>query len=205
MVVSSDHKHSRSSEKIRHMTYQVPYQPGFVEEHAVKAIMEKSLLHGLISINKVQSVMCECLLNSTELLQKLRNFDLVVYEGVALCAVLVADLLDIRRVAVFSAMPPPGFQNLVMLPSPVSYIPSPITRFTDKMSFSERVINLGTYLMSLVVFDRLFASSMVFLKAKYNITPERSFKEAYGNTDLVMFSVDFALEFPRPLPPGKLL
>ena len=76
--------------------------------------------------------------------------------------------------------------------------------FTDKMSFMQRAINVAFYAISQVVYDSLMEISMVPLKAKYNITPEISYREAFGKAELVIFSADFALEFPQPLLPGML-
>jgi len=205
MVVSSDYTHSRSSEKIPHRIYQVPYKPGFIEDVIVKSVVEKSMIQGMMDLNDFVRVSCECLLNSTELIEDLRNFDLVVYEGVSLCAVLVAELLGIRRVAILSGLPPAGVRALIMIPSPASYVPESLTGFTDKMSFLQRVMNLGAYIMSGVIMESLFVKSMVAFKAKYNITPERSYKEAYSKAELVIIAADFALEFPHPLLPGMFL
>ena len=203
MVVSSDYTHSRSSERIPHRIYQVPYKRGFIEDVLVKSWVEKSMIHGIMNINEYTKVTCECLLNSTELLEDLRNFDLVVYEGISFCAVLVAELLGMRRVAILSGFPPPGARAVFMIPSPVSYVPESLTGFSDKMSFLQRVVNLGAHIMTRVLFDSLFVRSMGALKARYNITPERSYKEAFANAELVIIATDFALEFPQPLLPGR--
>ena len=40
------------------------------------------------------------------------------------------------------------------------------------------------------------------LKEEYNITPGKSYQEAAGNAELVLFLADFALEYPQPLLPG---
>lgn len=200
MVVSSDFKQSRSSEAISHKVYQVPYGPGFIEDFIVKAAMEKSIWHAMIRITEFSKVSCDCLLNSTELLQDIRNFDLIVYEGMALCVNLVGESLGIPRVAIMPGVP--HLPSFLMIPAPVSYVPVPLTGFTDKMSFMQRVLNLGAHVATAVLFDQLVVGSFASLKTKYNITPGTIFRRLFGNDELVIFSTDFALEYPFPLLPG---
>ena len=203
MLVSSDYKPSRSSEMIPHKVYQVPFKSGFLEEFLVRPAMEKGFLQLITNIVEFQRLVCESLLNSTELLQDLRNFDLLVYEGAALGGVLVGEHLGIRRVGIFSVIPMPG--SYLMPPSPISYVPLRMTGFTDKMSFLQRVMNLVAYVAFQVISNGLFLGSMAALKAKYNITPEISFGEAFGRDELVIIASDFALEYPQPLLPGTYM
>ena len=89
-----------------------------------------------------------------------------------------------------------------MIPMPVSYVPQLLTGFTDKMTFMERVMNLGAYLGGLVMTNLAFARPMNALKVKYNIKPERDFKEALRDAELILITADFELEYPQPLLPG---
>lgn len=202
-MVSSDYKPSRSSEVIPHKVYQVPFKSGFIEEFLVKPTVEKGPIQLIMNMVEFQRLVCESLLNSTELLQDLRNFDLIVYEGVALCGVLVGEHLGIRSVGIFSVIPSPG--SYLMPPSPISYVPLRMTGFTDKMSFLQRVMNLVAYVAFRVIVNRFFLGSMAALKAKYNITPEISCGEAFGRDELVIVASDFSLEYPQPLLPGTYI
>ena len=203
MLVSSDHKHSRSSETIPHKVYQVPYKSGFIEEFLVKPAMEEGFIQLLTNMAEFQRLMCESLLNSTELLQDLRNFDLIVHEGIALCGILLGEHLGIRRVGIYQAAPSPN--SYFMAPSPISYVPIRITGFTDKMTFLQRVMNFVAYFALRVMSDRFFLGPMAALKAKYNISPEISCEEAFGKAKLVIIASDFAIEYPRPLLPGTYM
>ena len=93
LIVSSDVKIS-SNEKLPHFIYKVPYEPGFSEELLVKPAIDGNQLKGMWALAQVEKVMCECLLNDTKLLQELKDFDLLVYEGAALCAVLLGEHLE---------------------------------------------------------------------------------------------------------------
>ena len=89
-----------------------------------------------------------------------------------------------------------------MVPLPVSYVPMRETGLPSKMTFVQRVANLGVCSVTRVILDLFFARSFDALKAKFNINPGRSFQEGLGDTELVIFVADFALEFPQPLLPG---
>lgn len=92
-----------------------------------------------------------------------------------------------------------------MFPSPVSYVPMSLTGFSSKMSFLQRVMNLGAYFALNAVFHFTTVRPLAALKAKYNITPETDIQEALNNDELVIVSSDFALDYPQPLLPGQIL
>ena len=202
LVKPSSENKSRSGENIPHKTYQVPFDSTFIEEFVVRMAIEEGILKALIKMNELQRVACEQLLNNTELLQSLRNFDLVVYEGAALCSMLVADLLGIPHVIIFPVSPNVPTSPFFQIPLPVSYVPIQMTSFTSKMSFTQRLMNLGAYIFSPFVTRFMFATSMSPLKEKYNITPDTNYYEALANYELLIIEADFALEYPQPLLPG---
>lgn len=202
LVKPSSEKESRSDEKIPHKTYQIPFDSAFIEEFVVKTAIEEGMFRAVIKMNELQRVACDHLLNNTELLQDLRNFDLMIYEGSALCSVLVSDLLGVPRVVIFPVSPNVPTASYFKIPLPVSYVPVHMTSFTSKMSFTQRLMNVGVYVFSQFTAHFMFASSMSPLKAKYNITPEISFHEALANYELLIIEADFALEYPQPLLPG---
>ena len=192
----------KSNEKIPHKIYTVPYEPGFSEEMVVKPAIDGNMLSGVWAMNKALRVLCECLLNDTKLLQELKDFDLIVYEGPAFCAVLVGDLLDIPRVVIAPGSPSAPFASFHMIPTPVSYVPQYVTGFSCNMTFIQRVINLGAYFAGQLFLKMMFAESMSPLKIKFNIKPEISYEEAVADVELVIMLADFALEYPQPLTPG---
>lgn len=128
---------------------------------------------------------------------------MIVYEGAALCAVLVGDLLNIPRLVIAPGPPNAVYAPYHMIPTPVSYIPQQLTGFSCNMTFIQRVINLGTYFVSKLLMDLMFAYSMSPLKVQYNITPEISYNEAIANVELVIVLADFAMEYAQPLLPGR--
>jgi len=195
-------KESRSDEEIPHKTYQVPFDSAFLEKIVIRMAIEEGMLKAILKLNELRRVDCEHLLNDTELLQSLQNFDLVVYEAAAICSVLVADLLGIPHVVIFPISPNVATSSYYQIPLPVSYVPVHMTSFTSKMSFIQRLMNFGMYIFSQFAAHFMFATSMGHLKEKYNITPEISYHEALANYELLIIEADFALEYPQPLLPG---
>ncbi|KAL9957658.1 hypothetical protein ACROYT_G034581 [Oculina patagonica] len=193
-----------SSEKVPHKIYQVPYKPGFFEENITRPGLEGNKIQMFLTMRELVTTFCESALNSTEILNELKGFDLLIYENVDLCAVLIGELLDIPRVEV---MPSPSNPAALkhMIPMPVSYVPQHLTGFSDKMTFVERTINLGMYVWMRLFWHFALYRPMNALKIKYNIKPERSFQEAAADVELVIFRADFALEYAQPLLPGNVM
>ena len=198
----------KPSGKITHKLFQVPYEVGTTVESVANDLTEKgaNLWEAFLALNEFDKVSCECLLNSSDILIDLKGFDLLVHDSSAICFVLLAEYLDIKRVEIISGTPNTPLSVKHMIPMPVSYIPQAYTlpgyAMTDKMTFKQRVVNLGMYiggLFGLAVQYRTMNS----IKYKYNIKPERSFQEASGDAELVLITADFALEYPQPLLPGK--
>ena len=195
---------SRSDEEIPYKTYQVPFDSTVFEKYVIRTAIEEGMFKALFKLNELRRADCEHLLNSTELLQSLRNFDLVIYEGAALCSVLVAGLLGVPHIIIFPISPNIPTSPFLQIPHPVSYVPVHVTSLTSKMSFIQRLMNLGVYLLSQFVTHVMLVTSMSSLKEKYNITPEISYHEAMANYELLIIEADFALEYPQPLLPGLL-
>ena len=200
MVVPSSQK-IKPSEKIPHKIYQVPQKPGFLDD-LIRLELEGHKLQLFLKLCEMLVGLCEGVLNSTGILEELRAFDLIVSDSSAICPPLVSELLDVPRVDILTAAPNVPFSFYYMIPMPVSYVPQLFTGFTDKMTFLERVLNLGAYLGSQLFMFLAFARPMNAMKVKYNIKPERSFQEAVGDVELLLITADFALGYPQPLLPG---
>ena len=201
MLVSSD-RPTKPNEKIPHKTFQVPYKPSFVEDMLIRPALEENKYKIGWNLNNIQLVMCECLLNSSELLQELKSFDLIVFESTAPCGVLLSQILRIQSAIIVIGPPNYAFSIYHMVPLPLSYVPIRGSGFTSKMTFMQRVANFGMYSLIKVLLDLLYVRPWDALKVKFNIKPERSFQEGFGDAELVIFLADFALEFPQPLLPG---
>ena len=202
MVVPSSIK-IKSSEKVEHKIYQVPYKSEFFQYEMARLEIEGSKLNLVMKMREAQISICERFLQSTELQEKLKHVDIIVYDSLAVCpAIMLGERFGIQRVEI---LPLPltaslGFSHMV--PIPVSYVPQLLTGFSDKMNFMERVMNLVAYFGGKLFMNLMYYRPMDALKVKYNINPERSFQEAVGNAELLISTADFALEYAQPLLPG---
>ena len=201
MVVSSD-RHSKVGDTIPHKVFQVPFKHGYLEEKLIRPALEENKRMAGWSAHLLHLTMCECFLNSTQLLEELKDFDLIVYDTFAPCAVLVSELLKLPNVVIAIAPPNYAFSIYHMVPMPLSYIPAGETGFPGNITFIQRVMNVGLYCLQHVLLEILFVRSLDALQIKYNITTRRGFKEGYGAAELVIFLADFAMENPQPLLPG---
>ncbi|XP_078350006.1 UDP-glucuronosyltransferase 2C1-like [Oculina patagonica] len=205
MVVPSSQK-VKPSEKVPHEIYQVPYEPTFLEDTMIRLELEGNKIQVLLKLNEILPALCEGVPNDTEVLNKLKGFDLIVYDTVAFGGVLVGELLGIPRVEIMPISPNNPFGLYFhMIPMPVSYVPQLLMGFTDKMTFVERVLNFGLYNAMKLFMYIIFERSMNALKVKYNINPEKSFQQAVSDAELVIIGADFALEYAQPLLPGNIM
>ncbi|KAK9952414.1 hypothetical protein ABG768_018254 [Culter alburnus] len=85
-------------------------------------------------------------------------------------------------------------------PSPLSYIPVTGLQMTDKMTFSQRVMNVMTY-MTLYKNSKCFGSPYQEFAQKY-FGPDVDFFSLLQNTDIWLMRNDFTFEFPRPTMPN---
>ena len=167
MLTSSD-RPTQANEKIPQKTFQVPYKSGFVEDVLVRPALEGNKYTAGLNYLNVQLVMFESLLNSSELLQELKNFDLLVFDAFAPCGVLLSELLNIPNVMVVIGSPNGILTAYHKAPLPLSYVPMRETGFRSNMTFIQRVGNVFKYCFSRVLMDLLFFRTMDKIKVKFN-------------------------------------
>lgn len=195
----------KESDKITHKVVQVPFKEGVGE------VLSKILIEAggpswefLSYVMNIKKVTCELMLNNTDFLSDLKGFDLMVHDSMELCSVMLAQYLGIQRVEVIPASPNGFFAWAHMIPMPVSYIPQVVPGYSDKMTFLQRVVNLGAS-VSTGWFQFVLSQTMNNIKIKYNIKPEQSLWEAQNEAELCIITADFALEYPQPLLPGNIM
>ena len=189
---------------MEHKLYQVPYKSEFFEYGLARLEIEGSKLNCLLKVGEILITMCERFLQSTELQEKLKGVDVIVYDSLATCpATMLGERFDIPRVEILPLPLTAPFVFSHLVPMPVSYMPQLFTGLSDKMNFMERAMNLAAYFGGKLFMYLVYYRPMNALKVKYNINPERSFQEAVGNAEILISTADFALEYTQPLLPGS--
>ena len=176
----------KPNEKVPQKILQVPLSPDFLDIFIWREI-EGRKFEALRKGPETFAGLWEGALNDTELLNELKGFDLIVYDSMAFCGLLVGELLGIPRVEILPFQPNLLLDVYHMAHTPISYVPQLVTGFTDKMTFMERLMNLGAYLSGRLFVSLKYERILNALKVKYNIKPERSSKETVG-TLLVMLN-----------------
>lgn len=144
---------------------------------------------------------CAGLLENTQLLDSLREADLIVCDIASICCAIVADLLNVSRVD----LSPSGFTDPYLsfihnFPSPVALVPHGTVQFSKTLSFLNRIQNLMLYLLGYIVHEFIFIPPFEKLwRSKVKKSSFSSLNEVFRSSGLLLISSDFALEFPRPL------
>ncbi|XP_030647781.1 UDP-glucuronosyltransferase 2A2 isoform X5 [Chanos chanos] len=121
-------------------------------------------------------VYCDGLLKSESVMDKLRKgrYDVLFVDPIFPCSELVAETLDIPIVYTLRLSIANTMERLCgQSPAPPSYVPGAMSKFTDKMTFSERIWNRPT-----------------------------SFCEMMGKADIWLIRTYWDFEYPRPLVPN---
>ena len=146
------------------------------------------------------------MLSTTELMKEILGADLIVGELLYLCASLVADELSLPYVVMSdAALSSPAMAITLGLPSSPSYVPQFDIRLSDEWSFLDRTKNLLQWMSMSDLYSRYLCPLYGKIKAKHNITPDKSIQETLGRADLIIGQMPFGLEHPRPIYPSKYL
>lgn len=155
-------------------------------------------------MSKLMAMYCEGVLNDRELINDIRNADLIIGDGLYMCSSLIASKFSLPHVVVLT--------NTLNLPAMhafgVSLMPSFVPQFkstlADEMSFVERLQNIYHWILVYCAFNYGMVPPFHDLKERYNIVPEESIYETVGRVDLIISQKPFILEYPRPVLPSEL-
>ncbi|XP_067295644.1 UDP-glucuronosyltransferase 2A1-like isoform X2 [Pseudorasbora parva] len=146
---------------------------------------------------------CDGILKSPELMDKLRNgkFDVVLSDPIYACSDIVAEELDIPLVYTFRFSIAHTAERMCgQIPAPPSFVPGAMSKLTDKMSFTERIINMLFYLSQ----DALAISLWKKIDNYYTeyLGRPTSYCEMMGKADIWLIRTYWDFEFPRPFLPN---
>ncbi|PSN51259.1 hypothetical protein C0J52_11767 [Blattella germanica] len=93
--------------------------------------------------------------------------------------------------------------DLIGNPSPYAYVPDPFTAFTDKMGFTERLLNTVGQLFQKLGTEYYFLPKQDKVMRKHFKDPNMPYiGELQKSTALVLINHHFSLSYPRPMVPN---
>lgn len=94
-----------------------------------------------------------------------------------------------------------GEAHFAIAPSPLSYVPFPLSMLTDKMTFFQRVYNMLFFYLRLFLYKRIVGPHYSALCNRY-FGPDVDYFKLFQAADIWLMRVDFVFEFPRPTMPN---
>lgn len=146
---------------------------------------------------------CQSLLKDSATLSFLREnqFDALFTDPAMPCGVILAEYLNLPSVYLFRGFPSSLEHMLGLSPSPVSYVPRFYTKFSDHMTFPQRLANFIASILDNYLYYCLYS--------KYEIIASDLLKRdvslpALHQNSLWLLRYDFVFEYPRPVMPNMV-
>ncbi|XP_072817972.1 UDP-glucuronosyltransferase 1A6 isoform X2 [Vicugna pacos] len=147
---------------------------------------------------------CQSLLTDSDTLSFLREgqFDALFTDPALPCGVILAEYLSLPSVYLFRGFPCSLEYTFTRISSPTSYVPRFYTRFSDRMTFPQRVANfLVKYLENILLYC---------LYSKYEdlasdlLKRDVSLPALYRKDTIWLMRYDFVFEHPKPVMPNMV-
>ncbi|XP_057191902.1 UDP-glucuronosyltransferase 1A5-like [Triplophysa rosa] len=200
------------------LTYPVPYTKAKLEENVDTGISnllnadvstDLARFRGFIStmdlLKTLASRNLESALFNKDLMKKLKdyNFDAILTDPFEPTGVILGEYLSIP--AIYTQISHPcGADTLASkCPHPPSYVPQPLTHFSDRMSFWQRSVNLLRTLVQPMGCAYMFINADEI--ASRVLQKKTSMVEIMSRAALWFMRFDFAFELPRPMMPNMVL
>lgn len=148
---------------------------------------------------------CQSLLRHSDTLDFLKagKFDALFTDPALPCGVILAEYLGLPSVYLFRGFPCSLEHWFGGSPNPVSYIPQCYTKFSDQMSFPQRVVNFLVNLLEVPLFYCLYSKyedlALELLKRKVDLPT------LFQKDPVWLLRYDFVFEYPRPVMPNMVL
>ncbi|XP_058631600.1 UDP-glucuronosyltransferase 2A1-like isoform X4 [Onychostoma macrolepis] len=185
----------------------------FIEELVYFSVYETdqlNLLQFLMKFYNLASIIqdmctsyCDGILKSSKLMDKLRNgkFDIVLSDPMYPCSDILAEELNVPLVYTFRLSIANVLERMCgQIPAPPSFVPGVMSKLTDKMSFTERIMNMLFYL------SQDFFATIAWRKFDNYYTEylgrPTSYCEMMGKADIWLIRIYWDFEFPRPFLPN---
>ena len=166
--------------------------------------LEYDVMELFYQIHKQVVKMIEEMFEDSELMQRLRDakYDLVLTDPGVATGVLLAHRLGLPLV--FNVRwTVQGEGHVAIAPSPLSYVPIPGTKLTDKMTFSQRVKNILFYVFTRFQIWYISDRNYIPLVHRY-FGNHVHYMELFQAADIWLMRNNFIFEFPRPTMPNVI-
>ncbi|XP_016404158.1 UDP-glucuronosyltransferase 1-6-like isoform X1 [Sinocyclocheilus rhinocerous] len=198
-------------------TFPVNYELDLINEVLTEHVREvtgpgqsllKSVTSTAASLIKMFNLMVstsESLFQNQELIEFLReqNFDAVLTDPALPMGAILAYNLSVPAVYMLRGMPCGIDAAATACPDPPSYIPRFYTRNSDRMTFSQRVLNFFVSILEPLICKFLY---WPYEQATFNfLQRDVSLTEILNTGAVWLMRYDFSLEFPKPLMPNMQL
>lgn len=147
---------------------------------------------------------CEGLVKNAALIAQLRAsvFDVVLFDPMSPCGDLVAEMLNVPFIASLRF----SFGGVIErhcghAPLPSSYVPSSALPYDDRMTFTQRVTNLLTNVLSSTISEIYWKITLDGLYSELIGRPT-SVCATMGKADIWLIRTFWDIETPRPMPPN---
>uniref|UniRef100_H3B3S1 Si:ch73-334d15.1 n=1 Tax=Latimeria chalumnae TaxID=7897 RepID=H3B3S1_LATCH len=172
------------------------------EPHLISNIIK--FFQAMNEITQPSAVIIEKIFENKEMLEQLTGagFDLVLANPFFIGGLMLAHYLYLPLV-VFGRWMHVQDIHITIAPSPVSYVPVLNSRFTDQMTFSERLQNLILYSLGNLLYQFLLFPVYDELCQRYFQAVEKIYN-LYKKADIYLVKVDFVFEFPKPIMPNAI-
>ncbi|KAK9969550.1 hypothetical protein ABG768_027711 [Culter alburnus] len=200
------------------LTYPVPYTKTQLQESmnaGINGLLSVDLSTDLARFQSFVNTMdmlkviitrnAEGLLSNKDLMKKLQdyNFDAILTDPFEPVGPIAAEYLSIPAIYIQTSHPCGVDALASQCPIPASYVPQPLTHFTDCMNFWQRSVNLLRTLFQPMACRRMFARADEI--ASHVLQIKTSVVEIMSRAALWFMHFDFVFELPRPLMPNMIL
>lgn len=146
---------------------------------------------------------CQSLLKDSATLSFLREnkFDALFTDPAMPCGVILAEYLNLPSVYLFRGFPCSLEHMLGQSPSPVSYVPRFYTKFSDHMTFPQRLANFIVNILENYLYYCLYSKYEII--ASDLLKRDVSLPSLHQNS-LWLLRYDFVFEYPRPIMPNMI-
>lgn len=193
-------------------TYSVPYTREYVEAEFKKlgyrSFTPRPFLEKFSKVANITTMFfdsCRMLLSDKELIKYLEEstFDVVFMDPFFPCGQILAEHLSIPSVYLVRGLPCSLDFHATLCPNPPSYIPRFFTRYTDRMGFLQRVVNVIVTLSNSLTCSLFYSPYNILIKEF--LQKEATLLEILSHASIWLMKYDFVFEYPRPVMPNMVL